>query len=195
MSIERKGIIKFAGQDVTVVGADLKVGQAAPEFSVHANDWAATQGLASTQGKVRIIGSLPSLNTSVCDRETRRFNEEASALGDRIIILMLSMDLPWTQKMWCGSAGVERVITLSDHHSADFGEKYGVLIKEQRILRRAIFVVDAHDRIVYAAYMPELKDEPNYPEVLAAARAALAENNAHKLAGMPHTRAKEVHDG
>jgi thiol peroxidase len=174
MSIERKGILKFAGQDVTVVGPDLHAGETAPEFKVHANDWTVTKGLGSTQGKVRIIGSLPSLNTSVCDRETRRFNEAASALSEGIVILMLSMDLPWTQKDWCGAAGVERVITLSDHQSADFGEKYGVLIKEQRILRRAIFVVDAHERIVYAAYMPELKDEPNYTEVLAAAQAALA---------------------
>ena len=174
MGIERKGIFKFAGHDVTVVGADLHIGQTAPEFNVQANDWAVTKGLASTQGKVRIIGSLPSLNTSVCDRETRRFNEEASALSDEIVILMVSMDLPYTQKNWCGAAGVERVITLSDHKSADFGKKYGVLIKEQRILRRAIFVIDSHNRVVYAAYMPELKDEPNYPEVLAAAQAALA---------------------
>jgi thiol peroxidase len=174
MSIERKGIFKFAGQDVTVVGADLQAGQTAPEFIVQANDWAETQGLTSTQGKVRIIGSLPSLNTSVCDRETRRFNEEASALGEGIVVLMVSMDLPYTQKNWCAAAGVERVITLSDHKTADFGEKYGVLIKEQRILRRAIFVVDAQDRIVYVAYMPQLGVEPNYAEVLAAAQAALA---------------------
>ena len=98
MSTERKGIMKFAGQDVTIVGADLQAGQTAPEFSVQANDWVITQGLASTQGKVRIIGSLPSLNTSVCDRETQRFNEEASALGEGIVILMVSMDLPYTQK-------------------------------------------------------------------------------------------------
>jgi thiol peroxidase len=175
MSIERKGFLKFAGQDVTVIGNDLQAGQPAPEFTVHANDWSVTKGLASTQGKVRIIGSLTSLNTSVCDRETRRFNVEASALGEGIIILMLSMDLPYTQKNWCGAAGVDKVITLSDHKLADFGEKYGVLVKEQRILRRAIFVVNASDRIVYAAYMPELKDEPNYAEVLAAAQAALAE--------------------
>jgi thiol peroxidase len=87
---------------------------------------------------------------------------------------MLSMDLPFTQKNWCGAAGVDRVITLSDHKSADFSEKYGVLIKELRFMRRAIFVVDAHDRLVYVAYMPELKNEPNYAEVLAAARTALA---------------------
>ncbi len=174
MSSERKGIVKFAGQDVTVVGADIKAGQVAPEFTVIDNDWAEIQGLASTKGKVRIIGSLLSLNTSVCDRETRRFNEEASALGDGVAILVLSMDLPWTQKNWCGAAGVDRVHTLSDARYADFGEKYGTLVKEQRILRRAAFVVDSHDRVVYASYMPELGKEPDYAEVLAAARAALA---------------------
>ena len=173
MNTERKGIFKFAGQDLTIVGPDLQAGQSAPEFSVQANDWSITQGLASTQGKVRIIGALPSLSTSVCDRETRHFNEEASALDENIVILMVSMDLPWTQKNWCGAAGVDRVITLSDHKQAEFGEKYGVLVKEHRIFRRAIFVVNAHDQIVYAAYMPELKNEPNYAEVLAAARAAL----------------------
>ena len=174
MSIERKGMIKFAGQDVTVVGPDLKIGQTAPEFTVYNNDWAETKGLASTKGKVRIIGSLLSLSTTVCDPETRRFNQEAASLGEGIVILMLSMDLPFTQKNWCGAAGVDHVITLSDHKSADFSEKYGVLIKELRFMRRAIFVVDAHDRLVYVAYMPELKNEPNYAEVLAAARTALA---------------------
>jgi thioredoxin-dependent peroxiredoxin len=174
MSIERFGIFKFAGQDMTVLGADLQAGQPAPEFSTQANDWSEIKGLASTQGKVRIIGSLPSLSTSVCDRETRRFNQEAAALGEGIVILMVSMDLPWTQKNWCGSASIDKVITLSDHKSADFGEKYGVLVKELRIFRRAIFVVDAKDQVVYAAYMPELGNEPNYAEVLAAARTALA---------------------
>ncbi len=173
MNTERKGIFKFAGQDLTIVGPDLQAGQSAPEFSVQANDWSITQGLASTQGKVRIIGALPSLSTSVCDRETRHFNEEASALDENIVILMVSMDLPFTQKNWCAAAGVERVSTLSDHQSADFGMKYGVLVKEHRFFRRAIFVVNARDQVVYAAYMPELKDEPNYAEVLAAARAAL----------------------
>ncbi len=174
MSIERFGIFRFAGQDKTILGADLQVGQPAPEFIAQANDWSETKGLASTNGKVRIIGSLPSLSTSVCDRETRRFNQEAASLGDGVAILMLSMDLPWTQKNWCGSAGIDKVTTLSDHKLAEFGEKYGVLVKELRILRRAIFVVDANDRIVYAAYMPELGNEPNYAEVLDAARTALA---------------------
>lgn len=174
MSMYRRGIIKFHGEDVTVVGTDLKPGDQAPEFTAIGGDWLPIKALESTQGKVRIIGSLPSLNTSVCDRETRRFNQEASGLGEEIVIIMLSMDLPFTLKSWCGSAGVERVLTLSDHLSGEFGEKYGVLLKEPRIFRRAIFVVDGNDKIVYADYMPALGDEPKYEEVLAAARDALA---------------------
>jgi thiol peroxidase len=173
MSIERIGLLKFAGRDVTVVGPDLQVGQAAPEFTAQAPDWSLVQGLASTAGKVRIIGSLPSLSSSVCDRETRRFNQEAAALGDDIVIQVVSMDLPWTQKNWCAAAGIDKVITLSDHQNANFGVQYGVLIKEQRVLRRAVFIVDRRDQIVYAAYMPTLGDEPNYEEVLTAARQAL----------------------
>ena len=151
----------------------MSVGQKAPEFTVHAQDWSVVNALESTQGKVRIIGSLPSFNTSVCDRETRRFNVEAASLGDGIAILMLSMDLPFTLKNWCAAAGVDKVVTLSDHQNGDFGEKYGVLIQENRIFRRAIFVVDSSDTVVYAAYMSALGDEPNYAEVLEAARAAL----------------------
>lgn len=172
--MERKGIFKFAGNDVTIVGPDLKVGQTAPEFTVQAQDWSVVKGLESTQGKVRIIGSLPSLNTSVCDRETRRFNQEAADLGENIAIMVVSMDLPFTLKNWCAAAGIDKVLTLSDHQTGEFGEKYGVLIKEQRILRRAIFVVDAHDQVVYAAYMPALGDEPVYAEVIQAAKEALA---------------------
>ena len=174
MNIERNGIFTFAGQDMTILGPDLQVGQTAPEFTVQANDWSIVKGLASTRGKVRIIGTLPSLSTSVCDREVRHFNEEASALGENVAILMISMDLPWTQKNWCGAAGVERVTTLSAHLSSEFGEEYGVLVKDHRIFRRAIFVIDAKDQVVYAAYLPELKFEPNYDEVLTAARTALA---------------------
>ncbi len=173
MSIERKGILTFQDKDVTIVGEDLKVGEKAPDFLVHTMDWKSFRGIADTQGKVRIIGSLPSLNTSVCDRETRRFNEAASALGQDVVIEMVSMDLPFTLKNWCAAAGVEQVVTLSDHLSAEFGEKYGVLIKELRILRRAIFVVDRNDILIYVAYMPALGDEPDYEAVLDHAKAAL----------------------
>jgi thiol peroxidase len=173
MTIERVGLVKFAGNDVTVVGPDLTVGQKVQDFSVTNQDWSTFQGLKDTEGKVRIIGSLLSVNTSVCDRETRQFNQEAAKLGDDIVILAISMDLPFTLKNWCASAGIDKVITLSDHLNADFGQKYGVLLKEPRFFRRAIFVVDRKDTVVYAAYMPVLGDEPNYSEVLDAAKQAL----------------------
>jgi thiol peroxidase len=173
MTIERVGLLKFAGNEVTVIGPDIQVGQKAPEFTVVAQDWSSFNGLQDTKGKVRIIGSLPSLNTSVCDRETRRFNQEASGLNERIVILTVSMDVPYTLKNWCAAAGVDRVITLSDHKNAEFGRKYGVLLKEHRVFRRAVFVVDRNDKVVYAAYMPAIGDEPNYPEVLKAAKVAL----------------------
>jgi len=173
MTIERQGLVKFAGNDVTIIGPDIKVGQKAPEFIATTQDWAPFQGLDDTQGKVRIVSSLLSLSTSVCDRETRRFNQEATSLGDHIVILTVSMDLPYTLKNWCAAAGVERVVTLSDHKEADFGVKYGVLIKETRSFRRAIFVINPSDEVVYSAYMPVLGNEPDYPEVLRAALGAL----------------------
>lgn len=171
--IERPGIIKFRGQEVTVLGADLNAGDMAPEFSVQTLEWSQFYGLANTAGKVRIIAAVPSLDTEVCDRETRRFNQEAAGLGKDIVILVISTDLPFAQKRWCGAAGVDQVTVLSDHKEADFGTKYGCLIKEARILRRAIFVVNRTGKIVYAAYMPALGEEPKYAEVLAAAQAAL----------------------
>jgi thiol peroxidase len=173
MIIERFGVLKVGGNDVTVVGPDITVGQKAPEFTVDDQNWSQFSALQDTKGKVRIIGSLASLNTSVCDRETRRFNQEAAALDDRIVILTVSMDLPYMLKNWCAAAGIERVVTLSDHKTGEFGQKYGVLIKERRIFRRAMFVVKQNDVVVYSAYMPALGDEPNYPDVLEAARSAL----------------------
>jgi thiol peroxidase len=175
MTIERFGLIKFAGNDVTVLGPDMTVGQKAPEFIASAQDWSPFNALQNTTGKVRIIASLPSLSTSVCDRETRRFNQEATNLGDRIVILTVSMDLPYTLKNWCAAAGIDRVITLSDHKNVDFGPKYGVLIKEHRMFRRAIFVINRDNIIVYSAYMPTIGDEPNYSEVLDAAKDALVD--------------------
>lgn len=173
MVIERVGLLKFGGNDVTVIGPDIQVGQKAPEFIVETQDWTVFTGLGETKGKVRIIGSLPSLNTSVCDRETRRFNQEATGLDEQIVILTVSMDLPFTLKNWCASTGVDRVRTLSDHINADFGQKYGVLLKDQRFFRRAVFVVDQNDIVVYAAYMPAIGVEPNYAQVLEAAIRAL----------------------
>jgi len=173
LSHERSGLIQFKGQDVTIVGPDLSPGDTAPEFTVLSQDWAQFKGLAGTGGKVRVIASVPSLETEVCDRETRLFNQQAATLGMGIAILVISTDLPFTQKRWCGAAGIGQVAVLSDHLNADFGARYGCLIKEVRILRRAVFVVDRTGKITYAAYMPVLGQEPDYAAVLAAAKAAL----------------------
>jgi thiol peroxidase len=174
MATERFGLIQVGGKDATVIGDDIKVGQTAPDFSLHALDWSIVRGLADTRGKVRIVAAVPSLDTATCDRETRRFNQEAAGLSKDIVIEVISTDLPYAQKRWCGAAGVDQVMVLSDHQTAEFGEKYGCLIKERRILRRSVFVIDRQDKVTYAAYMPVLGVEPNYEEVLEAARAALA---------------------
>ncbi|GAB4504595.1 MAG: thiol peroxidase [Anaerolineales bacterium] len=173
MPTERKGLIQLAGQDATIVGDDIRVGQVAPDFTAHALDWSVVRALADTAGKVRIIAAVPSLDTAVCDRETRRFNQEAANLDKDVVIQVISTDLPYAQKRWCGAAGVDQVMVLSDHMTAEFGEKYGCLIKERRILRRAVFVVDRQGKVTYAAYMPVLGVEPDYAEVLQAAQTAL----------------------
>jgi thioredoxin-dependent peroxiredoxin len=173
MITERFGLIKFAGKEQTIVGDDIKVGQKAPDFLIQKADWSVSKGLKETRGKVRIIAAVPSLDTTVCDRETRRFNEEASDLSKDIVIIVVSMDLPVAQKRWCGAAGVERIMTVSDVVKADFGKKYATLMKEARILRRAVFVVDKQGIVTYVAYMSTNGDEPNYVEVLTAAKKAL----------------------
>lgn len=173
MSIERPAAFDFKGAKVTIVGTDQKFGDPAPAFRGQKPDWSIEDPLESTQGKVRIIGSLPSINTSVCDRETRYFNEAATELSEDVVIIMVSMDLPYAQKNWCAAAGVDGVEMFSDHLEGDFGAKYGVLLKEVRLLRRAIFVVDRDGKIVYAEYMPNFGDEPDYEAVLDAARQAL----------------------
>jgi len=173
MTLERFGIVKFKGQPVTVLGEDLRPGQIAPEFTVQTLDWAPFHGLADTQGKVRIIAAFLSVDTDTCDREIHRFNQEVAALSKDIDILVISNDLPYAQKRWCGAAGVDQVTVLSDHMTAEFGINYGVLMKEVRVLRRAVFVVDRAGKLTYVAYMPALGEEPNYSEVLDAARSAL----------------------
>ncbi len=173
MPTERFDLIRFSGREQTVVGDDIKVGQKAPEFFIQKNDWSISKGLKETKRKVRIIAAAPSLDTATCDRETRRFNEEAAKLGKDIVIMVVSMDLPAAQKRWCGAAGVDQVMTVSDAARADFGKKYGCLMKEVRLLRRAVFVVDKKRIVTYSAYMAANSDEPNYEEVLEAAKAAL----------------------
>ncbi len=171
--IERSGLITVSGKEMTVVGENLRPGDLAPTFTAQAQDFSEVDVLAATKGKIRILAALPSLSTSVCDRETRRFNEEASNLSKDIAIVAISTDLPYTQKNWCGAAGVDQVMVVSDHMKAEFGSKYGCLLKEMRVLRRSVFVVDRSGIVRYAAYMPALGIEPDYAGVLEAARKAL----------------------
>ena len=169
---ERTGLVTMKGQPLTLLGDGLKVGDKAPNFEVIANDLSQVL-LSSLRGKVCIISSVPSLDTGVCDRMTRRFNEEAGGLGRDVAVLTISMDLPFAQKRWCGAAGVKNVQTLSDHREASFGKAYGVLIKELRLLARAVFVVDKQGVIRYAEIVKELTNEPNYEAVLKAAKEML----------------------
>lgn len=166
---ERAGMITMRGNPLTLIGDDLKVGDAAPEFEVLDNDLMPVR-LSSFRDKVCVISSVPSLDTPVCDMETRRFNEEAGRLGGDVVILTISMDLPFAQKRWCGAAGVDKVTTLSDHRYATFGNAYGVLIKELRLLARAVFVVDREGSIRYVQLVRELTQEPDYEPVLDAVK-------------------------
>jgi thiol peroxidase len=173
MVTERNDFYKLGDKFVTIIGDDVAVGQKAPEFAATAQDWSRVEPLADSRGKVVILCAVPSLETGVCDKETRRFNEEASALGQDIAIYVISTDLPVTQKRWCGAAGVDRVHVVSDVLEVEFATKYGVLIRERRWMRRAVFVVGRDGVLTYVAYMPRLGDEPAYDEVIAAAKAVL----------------------
>jgi thioredoxin-dependent peroxiredoxin len=127
--------------------------------------------LADSKGQVRLISVVPSIDTGVCDAQTRRFNEEASKL-ENVKVLTVSVDLPFAQKRWCAAAGIENVQTVSDHRDLSFGEAYGVAIKELRLLARAVFVVDSNDKVVYAQYVSEATDHPDYEAAVEAARQA-----------------------
>ena len=169
---ERTGIITVGGNPVTLVGDEIASGDPAPDVELLDNDLQPVK-LSGYRGKVCIISSVGSLDTVTCDIETRRFNTEAAELGPDIAILTVSMDLPFAQKRWCGAAGVDKVVTLSDHRHDEFVEAYGVLIKEARLLARALFVVDRQGTVRYTQMVKELADEPDYGPVLEAARALL----------------------
>lgn len=164
---ERKGIITMRGNPLTLVGNEVKVGDVAPDFTALDNNLFPIN-LSSFRGKTCIISSVPSLDTPVCDTETRRFNEEGGRLGTDVVILTISMDLPFAQKRWCAAAGVNKVQTLSDHRDASFGIAYGVLIKELRLLARAVFLVDQKGIVQYIQLVKEVAKEPDYEEVLTA---------------------------
>lgn len=164
---ERK--ILFGGKPVVLTGNEQKIGDPAPDFIVIDNSMAEVN-LAKFRDKVLVIASVPSLETGVCDRETRTFNEKAAQLGSNVQILTISMDLPFTQKRWCGAAGVDRVLTLSDHRTASFGMAYGVLIKDLRLLARAVFVIDNKGVIRHIEVLDDAGKEPNYEATIQAAQ-------------------------
>jgi len=173
MTTVRNDVFKIGDNFATLLGDEVKVGQAAPEFTSVIPGWAPVNPLQESKGKVIILSAVPSLDTDVCDRETRRFNEEASKLGEDIIIYTVSADFPMAQKRWCGAAGVDKVKVVSDVVDAEFGVKYGVLIKERRYLRRSVFIIGRDGKLVYVNYLPILGQEPDYDEVINAAKAAL----------------------
>lgn len=162
--------VTFKEEPVTLLGKEIKVGDQAPGFTVLSNDLKEVH-LDDYKGKVKLISTVPSLDTGVCSQETKRFNEEADKL-DNVQILTVSMDLPFAQTRWCAAEGINNVDTLSDHRDADLGEKYGVLIKELRLLARAIFVVDSNDKVTYVEYVNEVSNHPDYDKALAAAKEA-----------------------
>ncbi len=162
--------VTFKEKPVTLAGKQVKAGDQAPDFKVLANDMSEVT-LADSKGFVRLISAVPSVDTGVCDAQTRRFNEEASKL-DNVKILTVSVDLPFAQKRWCAAAGVENVQTLSDHRDLSFGQAYGVAIEELRLLARAVFVVDSSDKVTYVEYVDEVTNHPNYEAAIEAAKAA-----------------------
>jgi len=166
-----KNTVKFKGNPLTLVGSRPSVGEKAPDFEAIASDLSPFK-LSEIKRKVLVICSVQSLDTSVCDTEVRKFNERATSLGNDVYVLVISMDLPFAQKRWCGAAGVKNVQTLSDHKHGNFGSSYGVLIKESRLLARAVFVVDKKGVIRYIQIVDELSHEPDYEAALKAAKEA-----------------------
>jgi len=169
MSNERSGIITFKGNPFTLLGPELAVGAKAPDFKVVDNSLAPVT-LATFSGKIKVISTVPSLDTPVCDTETRRFNQEAAGLPENVVVLTISLDLPFAQKRWCGAAGIDRVTTLSDYQERSFAAAYGILIKELKLLARAVFIIDADNTVRYIQVVPEVTNEPDYAAVIAAVK-------------------------
>lgn len=172
MDKERTGIITFKGTPMTLLGNLVAKGDKAPDFTVLANDLS-PRSLKDYKGKILLISVVPSLDTGVCDIQTRHFNAEAAALGDEVQILTLSCDLPFAQARWCGAAGVDALETLSDYKDLSFGLAYGLVIKELRLLTRAVLVVNKAGEIVYEQVVSEVSQEPDYAAALLAVKACL----------------------
>lgn len=163
--VERKGVITFKGNPLTLTGGEVKAGDQAPDFKVLAKDLSEVT-LASTKGKTRLISVVPSLDTPVCELQTKRFNEEASKLPSDVAVLTVSVDLPFAQSRFCTAQHADKIVCLSDHRDTSFGKNYGVLIKELRLLARAIFVIGPDDKVQYAEYVKEVTEHPDYDKAL-----------------------------
>lgn len=168
-----KRTVAFRDTQLTVVGDALKPGDKAPEVELATGFLAKSKLLADTAGKIRLVSVVPSIDTSVCDAQTRRMNQEASNLGEQVVVVTVSVDMPMAQKRWCGAAGVERVLMLSDYLNLDFGKAYGTAVPDLGAEQRSIFVIDADDVIRYVEYVPGIGQHPNYDAALAAVRALL----------------------
>ena len=166
--MERSGVITFQGNPLTLIGPALRAGDKAPGFSVLDGELKPV-GLKDSAGKIKVISVTPSLDTPVCDLQLRRFNTEAAKMSANTEVLNISMDLPFAIARFCTGAGIDRVKALSDHREASFGAAYGVLIKELRLLARAVFVIDAGDIIRYVEIVPEITSQPDYDKALGAA--------------------------
>ncbi len=167
--MERKGVITFKGNPLTLVGNAVKVGDKAPAFVVLDKDLTPVQ-LSDFSGKVKIISVTPSLDTPVCNLQATTFNKKAQSLSDDVVLINISMDLPFAIARFCSAEGIDKLRTLSDHREASFGFAYGVLVEELRLLARSIFVIDKADTIRYVEIVPEMTNEPQYDKALEAAR-------------------------
>lgn len=167
MSNERTGLVTFKGNPLTLTGTEVKVGDVAPDFTVVNNELAPVK-LSDFAGKVVVLSVAPSLDTPVCDLQAKRFNKMVAEVSDDVVILNISVDLPFALARWCGATGSEQVQTLSDYQERDFGNKYGVLIKELKLLARSVWLVDKDGKVVYKEIVTETVEEPNYDAVLEA---------------------------
>ncbi|MBH5318202.1 thiol peroxidase [Paenibacillus sp. GSMTC-2017] len=170
MTQERTGVATLKGNPITLVGPELKVGDVAPDFKLN-KSLTEIVSLQDYAGKVKLVSVVPSIDTGVCDAQTRRFNEAAAALGDNVIVLTVSVDTPFAQSRWCAAAGIDKVVMLSDYKENSFGESYGVLIKEFALDMRSIFVIDGANNIQYVEYLSEMTEHPNYEQAIEAAKA------------------------
>ncbi len=167
---KRTGVVTFAGNPIALLGKEVKVGDKAPAFTLLDNGLG-EKTLADYAGKVKVISVVPSLDTGVCDAQTRWFNQNVSKLGENVVVLTVSVDLPFAQKRWCGAAGIDQVETLSDHRDLSFGENYGFILEGLRLLSRGIVIIDKDDVVRYVEYVPEVTSAVNFDAAEAATKA------------------------